>query len=111
MLIYAKSNEVKGVLKSFKNQVSKANIVKKELDTRTFPEICASLSNAEWLAIRDRCVIQTWACWAEIENPKDKFNAYLKAAEFVMPKMASVEGQGDKEVPDWMKKLDEIRGK
>ena len=36
-----------------------ANIVKKELDTRTFPEICASLSNAEWLAIRDRCVIQT----------------------------------------------------
>ena len=47
------------VLKSFKNQVSMANIVKKELDTRTFPEICASLSNAEWLAIRDRCVIQT----------------------------------------------------
>jgi hypothetical protein len=36
-----------------------ANIVKKELDTRTFPEICSSLSNAEWLAIRDRCVIQT----------------------------------------------------
>ena len=59
MLIFAKSNEVKGVFKSFKNQVSMANIVKKELDTRTFPEICASLSNAEWLAIRDRCVIQT----------------------------------------------------
>jgi hypothetical protein len=56
---FAKSNEVKGVFKSFKNQVSMANIVKKELDTRTFPEICASLSNAEWLAIRDRCVIQT----------------------------------------------------
>lgn len=36
-----------------------ANIVKKELDTRTFPEICASLNNAEWLAIRDRCVILT----------------------------------------------------
>lgn len=50
---------MKGVFKSFKNQVSMANIVKKELDTRTFPEICASLSNAEWLAIRDRCVIQT----------------------------------------------------
>ena len=59
MLIFAKSNEVKGVFKSFKNQVSMANIVKKELDTRTFPEICSSLSNAEWLAIRDRCVIQT----------------------------------------------------
>ena len=59
MLIFAKSNEVRGVLKSFKNQVSMANIVKKELDTRTFPEICSSLSNAEWLAIRDRCVIQT----------------------------------------------------
>ena len=50
---------MKGVFKSFKNQVSMANIVKKELDTRTFPEICSSLSNAEWLAIRDRCVIQT----------------------------------------------------
>ena len=59
MLIFAKSNEMKGVFKSFKNQVSMANIVKKELDTRTFPEICSSLSNAEWLAIRDRCVIQT----------------------------------------------------
>jgi hypothetical protein len=59
MLIFAKSNEMKDLFKSFKNQVSMANIVKKELDTRTFPEICASLSNAEWLAIRDRCVIQT----------------------------------------------------
>jgi hypothetical protein len=28
-----------------------------------------------------------------------------------MPKMATVEVKGDKEVPDWMKKLDEIRGK
>ena len=54
---------------------------------------------------------EAWACWAEIENPKDKFNAYLKAAEFVMPKMATVEVKGDKEVPDWMKKLEEIRGK
>ena len=36
-----------------------ANIAKKDLDTRTFPEICSSLSNAEWLAIRDRYVIQT----------------------------------------------------
>lgn len=59
MLIFAESNEMRAVLKSFKNQVSMANIVKKELDTRTFPEICASLSNAEWLAIRDRCVLQT----------------------------------------------------
>jgi hypothetical protein len=51
-----------------------------------------------------------WACWDEIENPKDKFNAFLKVAEFVLPKMASVEVKGDKEIPDWMKKLDEIRG-
>ena len=50
---------MKGVFKSFKNKVSMANIAKKDLDPRTFPEICASLSNAEWLAIRDRCVIQT----------------------------------------------------
>jgi hypothetical protein len=36
-----------------------ANIAKNLLDTRTFPQICAGLSNAEWLAIRDRVVIQT----------------------------------------------------
>ncbi len=45
-----------------------ANIAKKELDTRTFPEICASLSNAEWLAIRDRCVLQTGKTEASIYN-------------------------------------------
>jgi hypothetical protein len=31
-----------------------ANIVKKVLDTRTFPEICKSLSQNEWLEIRNR---------------------------------------------------------
>lgn len=36
-----------------------ANIVKKELDTRTFPQICSGITNAEWLAIRDRIVLQT----------------------------------------------------
>ncbi len=31
-----------------------ANIVKKVLDTRTFPEICKSISQNEWLEIRNR---------------------------------------------------------
>ena len=35
-----------------------ANIVKKDVDTRSFREICSSISNAEWLAIRDRIVDQ-----------------------------------------------------
>ena len=59
MSTFAVLNDTRGVLKSFKNQVSMANIAKKELDTRTFPQICDSLSSAEWLAIRDRCVLQT----------------------------------------------------
>jgi hypothetical protein len=36
-----------------------ANIVKKDLDTRTFPEICASLSKSEWQEIRTSCVMKT----------------------------------------------------
>lgn len=36
-----------------------ANLAKKELDTRTFPQICSSLSNGEWLAIRDRIIEKT----------------------------------------------------
>lgn len=36
-----------------------ANIAKKDLDTRTFSQICSGISNAEWLAIRDRIVLQT----------------------------------------------------
>lgn len=39
--------------------MSMANVQKKELDTRTFPEICTGLSKAEWLAIRDRIVMNT----------------------------------------------------
>ena len=39
--------------------MSMANVQKKELDTRTFPQICAGLSKAEWLAIRDRIVMNT----------------------------------------------------
>lgn len=45
-----------------------ANIAKKELDTRTFPEICSTLSSAEWLAIRDRCALQTGKTEATIYN-------------------------------------------
>mgnify|MGYP007115371551 CR=1 FL=1 len=36
-----------------------ANLAKKELDTRTFPQICASITNGEWLAIRDRIMEKT----------------------------------------------------
>lgn len=50
---------MKSIFKSVKNQESMANIVKKTLDTRTFPQVCAGLSNAEWLAIRDRIQVQT----------------------------------------------------
>lgn len=50
---------MKRVFKSFKNQVSMANIVKKDLDTRTFPQICASLSKSEWQEIRTNCVMKT----------------------------------------------------
>lgn len=48
-----------------------ANIVKKELDTRTFPQICSGLSKAEWLAVRDRIVMNTGKteqivyCWRD----------------------------------------------
>lgn len=59
MSTFAKSNEVKHLFKSFKNQVSMANIVKKELDTRTFPQICATLSKSEWEEIRNKCVTKT----------------------------------------------------
>lgn len=31
-----------------------ANLVKKELDTRTFPVICSSLSDVEWLELKRR---------------------------------------------------------
>lgn len=54
---------------------------------------------------------EAWECWKEIENPKDKFLAYVRIMEFVVPKMASVELTGDKEIPDWMNKLAELRGK
>lgn len=36
-----------------------ANIAKKNVETRTFPQICAGISNGEWLAIRDRIVLKT----------------------------------------------------
>ena len=54
---------------------------------------------------------EAWKCWKEIESPKDKFLAYIRIMEFAVPKMASIELKGDKEIPDWMKKLEEIRGK
>lgn len=54
---------------------------------------------------------EAWKCWKEIENPKDKFLAYIRIMEFAVPKMASIELKGDKEIPDWMKKLEEIQKK
>ena len=51
--------ELRGKLNSVKNKTSMANIAKKELDPRTFPEICKSISQGEWLAIKDRIMMQT----------------------------------------------------
>lgn len=48
-----------------------ANITKISLDTRTFPQICAGLSSAEWLAIRDRIVLQTGKAEATIYYWRD----------------------------------------
>ena len=36
-----------------------ANIVKNDVDARSFSQICSDISNAEWLAIRDRIVDAT----------------------------------------------------
>ena len=35
-----------------------ANLVKKVLDTRTFPEICKSLTQNQWLEIRNRMFLK-----------------------------------------------------
>lgn len=48
-----------------------ANIMKKSLDTRTFPQICSGLSNAEWLAIRDRIVMNTGKAEATVYYWRD----------------------------------------
>lgn len=36
-----------------------ANLAKKDLDTRTFPQICSSISGSEWLLLRDRIIEKT----------------------------------------------------
>lgn len=36
-----------------------ANLAKKDYDTRTFVQICASLPREQWLAIRDRIMTKT----------------------------------------------------
>lgn len=51
--------ELESESNSVKNQMSMANIAKKDLDTRTFPQICSGLSKAEWLAVRDRIMMET----------------------------------------------------
>ena len=51
--------ELRSELNSVNKQMSMANIAKKELDPRTFPEIISSISQGEWLAIRDRVIMQT----------------------------------------------------
>ena len=35
-----------------------ANLVKKPLDTRTFPEICRSLTQNQWLEIRNKMFLK-----------------------------------------------------
>ena len=59
MFTFAKSTELRSNVNSVNKKESMANIVKKELDTRTFPEICKSISQGEWLAIRDRIMEKT----------------------------------------------------
>lgn len=54
---------------------------------------------------------EAWKAWKEIKSPKQKFEMYLKLCEFVIPKMASVELKGEVKTPDWMAKLDSLRGK
>lgn len=59
MFTFASSTELNGNINSVNKQESMANIVKKELDPRTFPQICAAITQGEWLAIRDRIILQT----------------------------------------------------
>lgn len=54
---------------------------------------------------------EAWKAWKDIKSPKQKFEMYLKLCEFVIPKMASVELKGEVKTPDWMAKLDSLRGK
>lgn len=54
---------------------------------------------------------EAWEAWKQIKSPKQKFEMYLKLCEFVIPKMASVELKGEVKTPDWMAKLDSLRGK
>lgn len=36
-----------------------ANIAKKDVDTRTFPEICSAITTDQWLVLRDRVMTRT----------------------------------------------------
>lgn len=49
--------------------------------------------------------------WENIDNPKEQFAQFVKLLEFIMPKMASVEMKADGKTPDWMLRLEELRGK
>lgn len=60
-----------------------ANIQKKEYDTRTFPEVCSSLTTDQWLVVRERimsktrCSKQTICNW---KNGKTSPTSILDAA-------------------------------
>lgn len=47
-----------------------ANLAKKDYDTRTFVQICASLPREQWLAIRDRIMTKTGCSKQTIINWK-----------------------------------------
>lgn len=49
--------------------------------------------------------------WHAIEDPAKKYHAYLKAMEFGVPKMASIEFNQSDKTPDWMDKLSKLREK
>lgn len=51
------------------------------------------------------------AAWHAIDKPGVKFTVYLKMMEFVLPKMASIDFNPGDNTPDWMMKLQKLRGK
>ena len=73
------------------------------------PNKLTKLTKEMMQAFLDENKDEAWEAWHKIESPSNKFSLYLKMCEFVLPKMASVELKGDKETPDWVKKLEEIR--
>lgn len=48
-----------------------ANLVKKDYDTRSFPDICSTLTQDQWLVIRERIMTRTRCSKQTILNWKN----------------------------------------